>query len=229
MVLIALCVSSLYSQVNQEATLYLWNGNVIGVIIWEKGENYFILEEINASEKGVKFKVSTDIISKLVDSNGTILFENLYLEDEPRQHSMIYEFGRKKGINLQFLGPTVFSLYLQSAINSHNLNWNFGIGIIGDIQLGLNYHFLKDRAQSGGSPYIGVQVSRINQIKISGPIRSEVNTISIYIPIGLEFIKHNGFTSAIEVGPNFPGEDFSQINTAPILFALRIGKHFNRK
>ena len=134
-----------------------------------------------------------------------------------------------RGINLQILGPTVLSLYLQSAINSHNLNWNFGIGIIGDIQLGLNYHFLKDRAQSGGSPYIGVQVSRINQIKISGPIRSEVNTISIYIPIGLEFIKHNGFTSAIEVGPNFPGEDFSQINTAPILFALRIGKHFNRK
>ena len=151
-------------------------------------------------------------------------FTSLLSQDENDHKS---EFGR--GINLQILGPTVLGLYLQSAINSHNLNWNLCIGIIGDIQLGLNYHFLKDRAQSGGSLYIGIQVSRINQIKLSGFPRTEVNTISIYFPVGLEIIAHNGFTLAIEVGPNFPGEDFSQRNTTPKLFALRIGKHFNRK
>ena len=151
-------------------------------------------------------------------------FTLLLSQDENDNKS---EFGR--GINLQILGPTMLSLYLQSAINSHNLNWNFGIGIIGDIQLGFNYHFLKDRAQSGGSLYIGIQVSRINEIKLSGFPRTEVNTISIYFPVGLEIIKHNGFTFAIEVGPNFPGEDFSQINTPPKLFALRIGYHSIRQ
>lgn len=149
----------------------------------------------------------------------------LLLSQDEKDHGS--GFGR--GIYFQVLGPTVLGIYFQSAIDSHNRNWNFGIGFIGDIQFGVNYHFLKDRAQSGGPLYIGVQVSRINQIKLSGPIRSEVNTISIYIPIGLEFIKDNGFTFAVEVGPNFSREDFSQINTTPILFALRIGKHFNRK
>ena len=149
----------------------------------------------------------------------------LLLSQDGNDHKS--EFGR--GINLQILGPTVLSLYLQSAINSHNLNWNFGIGIIGDIQLGLNYHFLKYRARSGGSLYIGIQVSRINQIKFDGFIRSEVNTISIYVPVGLEIIEHSGFTFAIEVGPNFPGEDFSQRNTTPKLFALRIGHHSIRQ
>ena len=151
-------------------------------------------------------------------------FTSLLSQDENGHKS---EFGR--GINLQILGPTVLSLYLQSAINSHNLNWNFGIGIIGDIQLGLNYHFLKDMAQSEGSLYIGIQVSRINQIKLQGFIRSEVNTISIYVPVGLEIIKHDGFTFAIEVGPNFPGEDFAQINTTSKLFAFRIGYHSIRQ
>lgn len=125
----------------------------------------------------------------------------------------------KHTLLVQLFGPELFGLYYNHNLTDYfSLNAGFGWGTSGHI--GFNYYPLKVR----NCIYIGAQACLLTQINLGDYFTNYGSQTGIYFPVGLQLTALKGFTFQFEAGYNIFKEDYSQRNTQPFIFAIRIGK-----
>ena len=121
-------------------------------------------------------------------------------------------------LSLQLFGPELFGIYFNHYLADYfSLNAGFGWG--SSAHIGINYYPFKVR----NCIYIGAQACLITQINLGDAASNYGNQVGFYFPIGIQLIAPKGFTFHIEGGYNIFKEDYSQRNTQPVIFTIRIG------
>lgn len=119
------------------------------------------------------------------------------------------------GITAVAGGPAfLLTLQLDYFINK-NINFQGGFGLVG-YYLGTEYYFIDDN----WSPYLGFNVSyTIIPISIGHGIGE--GSVSLYLPIGIQYMTDFGFSTSIEFA--YINKDVIEI---PVWAALKIGYYF---
>lgn len=98
---------------------------------------------------------------------------------------------------------------------------NAGLGWSFNSHIGFNYYPFKVRPLSF---YIGSQACLITEVNLDDPFTNYGSQAGIYFPVGFQITTLKGFTLQFEAGYNIFKEDYSQRNSQPTIFAIRIGK-----
>ena len=122
--------------------------------------------------------------------------------------------------SFQLFGPEMLGFYYNHYM-SENVSANAGIGWGGNMHIGVNYYPLKVQQSS---LYIGAQICRLTEVDLDQFIGNSGSQAGMFFPIGFQLTTHKGFILNFEVGYNIFKTDYSQRNTQPFLFALRLGK-----
>jgi hypothetical protein len=115
---------------------------------------------------------------KAIDSVGNYQLDTLW-DTNPR-------IINRLGLNVNLGGPTMFLSLSLDYFVTRNLNIETGIGIFGYFG-GIKYHLFRKKAKDNWNPYLGLYVNHFGE------------TNSIYIPVGIQFVKNNGFTYGFEL------------------------------
>ncbi len=124
---------------------------------------------------------------------------------------------RRFGVNLNVLGPTVLLSVSMDYFVTEKTNIELGTGIIGTFA-GVKYFWNRDQSVSEWTPYAGLNVMYIPEICFFNCTPARVG---LYIPLGMQIMKHNGFTFGAEIA----GLVLGRAKT-PVWGALKIGYHF---
>lgn len=128
----------------------------------------------------------------------------------PRRLSLLAELGGPEGLGV-YAG-----YYVTDA-----LALTVGVGLNFDAHLGMQLYF-GGHTRSAHSVYAGAHFVICNQYVLAGPAGDRQG--GVFIPLGYEYLARGGFTLQVEVGPNFVGTHWSQVNTRRILASIRLGK-----
>ena len=126
----------------------------------------------------------------------------------------------KSSFSFQVLGPEMLGFHYNHYL-SENISANAGIGWGGNLHIGVNYYPFK---VGQSSFYIGTQICRLTEVDIDQFVGNYGAQPALYFPIGVQLTSKNGFTVHLEAGYNIFQENYSQRNTQPFLFTLRLGK-----
>lgn len=133
------------------------------------------------------------------------------------QESSTLNDDKRFGVNANLLGPTILLSISMDYFVNEKTNIEIGTGIIGAFT-GIKYFWKRNQSVSEWTPYAGLNVIFIPEICITNctPAR-----IGLYIPIGMEIMKKNGFTFGGEIA----GLVLENTKT-PVWPALKMGYHF---
>lgn len=153
----------------------------------------------------------------------------LYLNSPVHSQNSAENTRGSSSLFAQAGGPEVVGLHVNHNINKR-IAIDAGLGVLLDAHIGLN-GYLMDRDKKRTSLFLGLQFASIRRNSFLDVFNSDTTErqFGVYVPIGIEYTAPRGFTMQLDIGPNFVGEDFVQINTEPIMASLKIGYTFKKK
>jgi hypothetical protein len=131
----------------------------------------------------------------------------------------------RNNFSFQLLGPELLGFYYNHYLNQQ-LSLNAGLGYGLNSHIGINYYPFKVNPVRF---YIGGQACLLTEVNLDDLVSNYGSQFAIYFPIGLQYTAPKGFTLHFECGYNLYKEDYSQRNTKPFLYTIRIGKTWFKK
>lgn len=131
----------------------------------------------------------------------------------------------RNSLSFQLFGPELLGLYYNHYLSDH-LSLNAGIGIGGNSHIGFNYYPFDI---SAARFYLGGQACLLTEIDLESIASNYGSQAAVYFPVGIQVTAPKGFTLHFEGGYNIFREDYSQRNTQPFLYTIRIGKTWFKK
>ncbi len=122
------------------------------------------------------------------------------------------------GINFDLASPSILGVSFDYFMNS-KINFEAGIGYSG-ISLGSTYHFYGDRADKKWTPYLGFflghKFKEYPFLNDQGELPYKKS--GAYIPVGIQYLNHDGFTIRFEM----------ELQSFGLLYSggIKVGYHF---
>ncbi|MDW7759039.1 MAG: hypothetical protein SCM96_00180 [Acidobacteriota bacterium] len=124
--------------------------------------------------------------------------------------------NRRLGVGIQLGGPTLICSAQVDYFLTPAINFEAGAGLVG-LYSGVKIHL----SQSNWSPYLGVKVTFLPELKLFGG--GEWNP-GLYVPFGMQYLSRDGFTFAFEAALLLT--DGIGWGLEPFWAGLKFGYHF---